>query len=71
MPIVSIIQKSDWVIHENIDMVSAALVPRAVHEEIKHMGGVALVKYIKSHMAINHFEHLISAAAASTVVAVN
>lgn len=67
--IVSIIQESDWVIHENINMISVSLVPRGLHEEVRHMGGVALVKYIKSHLAINHFEQFISAAATGTVIA--
>ena len=69
--LVSIIQKSDWVIHENIDMISASLVPRVAHEEIKHMGGVALVKYVKSHISMDYFEQLVNAAATGGVVAVH
>lgn len=68
--IVSIIQGSDWVLHENIDKVSISLVPRAIHEEIRHMGGVGLAKFIKSHMGFEFFERFVTAASTGSVQAV-
>ena len=67
--IVTIIQKSDWVMHENIDKLTISLVPRAFHEEIKHMGGVGLAKFLKNHMGFEFFERFVSAAATGTVQA--
>ena len=67
--LVSIIQKSDWVVHENIDMKSITLVPRNIHEEISHMGGVGLAKFLKSHMGFEFFERFVSAAATGVVIA--
>lgn len=67
--LVDIIQKSSWVIHENTDMLTATLVPRFLHEHTKHMGGVALVKYIESHVADTYFDRLVAAAATGVVIA--
>ena len=78
--LVSIIQKSDWVIHENIDMRTITLVSRSLHEEIKHMGGIgigntlglggeSIYKYLKSHMGQEFFDRLVSAAASNAVIA--
>lgn len=67
--IVTIIQKSDWVMHENIDKLTISLVPRAIHEEIKHMGGVGLAKFLKFNMGLEFFERFVSAAATGTVQA--
>ena len=69
--LVSIIQRSDWVIHENMDRLTATLVPRSIHQHVKHMGGVGLAKYLKSHMGMEFFERLVSAAATGTVLATN
>ena len=70
-----IIQKSDWVLHENIDLETITLVPEAIHSVaeggISHMGGVGLVKYLKSHMGFEFFERLISAAATGAVQGAN
>ncbi len=65
--IVTIIQKSDWVMHENIDMLSISLVPRTIHEEIKHMGGVGLAKFLKNNMGFEFFERFVSAASTGAV----
>ena len=67
--LISIIQRSDWVLHENIDMRSVTLVPRELHKKISHMGGFGLYKFIKSHMGIEFFERFISAAATGAVIA--
>ena len=70
--LVRIIQSNkDWVIHENIDRISATLVPRNLHSDIKHMGGVGLAKYLKSHMGKEYFDRLVSVAATYTVIAVH
>ena len=69
--LVSIIQRSDWVIHENMDRISATLVPRAIHQDVKHMGGVGLAKYLKSHMGMEYFDRLVSTAATGSVIAVH
>lgn len=67
--IVSIIQKSDWVMHENIDKLTITLAPRAIHEEIKHMGGVGLAQFLKKNMGFEFFERFVSAASTGTVQA--
>ena len=67
--IVTFIQKSDWVMHENIDKLTITLVPRAIHEEIKHMGGVGLAKFLKNNLGVEVFERFVSAAATGTVQA--
>jgi len=69
--LVNIIQGSDWVIHENMDKLTATLVPRSIHEHVKHMGGVGLAKYLKCHMGMEYFESLVSAAATGSVLATN
>ncbi len=67
--LVKIIKKSDMVLHENVDMQTITLVSRALHEEIKHMGGYALAKDLKYHMGKEYFERFISAAANGAVIA--
>ena len=73
--IVDIIRKSDWVLHENIDLKTVTLVSRSLHDKaeggIAHMGGFALAKYLKEHMGHIFFERLVSSAASSYVVAVS
>lgn len=69
--LVEIIQRSDWVIHENIDMISITLVPRLYHKLIPHMGGVGLVNFIKSHLGNIYFNQFISAASTAFVHAAN
>ncbi|MDI9243200.1 hypothetical protein [Fusibacillus kribbianus] len=73
--IVSIIQQSDWVMHENIDLATITLVPRSIHNVVEggiaHMGGVGLAKYLKSHMSMEFFERFISAAATGAIQATN
>lgn len=68
--LVKIIKKSDFVMHENIDMKSISLVNRELHEFIKHMGGYALAKDIKYHMGVEFFDRFVSAAASDAVIAV-
>lgn len=67
--LVDIIRKSDWVLHENPDMQSISLVSRAIHKEIKHMGGYGLAKNLKYHMGREFFERLVSSAASGAVIA--
>ena len=55
--------------HENIDKLTITLVPRAIHEEIKHMGGVGLAKFLKNNLGVEFFERFVSAAATGTVQA--
>lgn len=62
-----IIQKSDWVMHENIDMKTITLVPSSIHKGISHMGGRGLAKYVKMHMGQLYFERFVSQAASSAV----
>ena len=71
--LVNIIQSkgSEWVIHENMDRLTATLVPRSIHKHVKHMGGVGLAKYLKCHMGMEFFERFVSAAATGTVLATN
>lgn len=68
--LVSFIKEGGWLIHENIDMISATLVPKALHQEISHSGGVSLAQYLKSHMALEYFDRLVSTAATEIVIAV-
>ena len=73
--LVDIIQKSDWVLHENIDLTTITLVPEAIHSVaeggISHMGGFGLAKFLKSHMGFEFFERLISAASTGAVQSAN
>lgn len=65
--LVKLIQKSDMVIHENIDMLTITLAPRELHKLISHMGGVGLAKFLKCHMGMEFFEQLVSFAATGGV----
>jgi hypothetical protein len=67
----TIIQNSDWVMHENIDLATITLVPREIHKSIGHMGGVGLAKYLKSHLASELFDRFVSAAGTMAVQATN
>lgn len=62
-----IIEKSDWTLHENIDMKTVTLVPTEMHKEIRHMGGVGLAKHVKAHMGKIYFERFVSQAASTAV----
>lgn len=66
-----IIRSSTWVMHENIDKLTISLVPRAMHSEISHMGGVALEKYIKSHMGKELCDRLVSSLSTDAVLVGN
>lgn len=66
--LVELIKGSDFVMHENIDKLSITLAPRAIHEKISHMGGVALEQYIKSHMGKEFFDRLVSVAATGAIL---
>lgn len=69
--LVDIIQKSDFVLHENLDLQTITLVARKVHDKalggISHMGGYALAKFMKENMGIKFFDRFITSA--STVAA--
>ena len=69
--LVRLIQRSDWVLHENIDMQTITLVPRSVHDKaeggIAHMGGFALAKFLKSHMGSEFFDRILSMVGADLV----
>lgn len=73
--IVSIVRtrSNGWVMHENIDLKTITLVPRTLHDSfsggISHMGGFALVGYVKNHMGSEFFERFVSAAATALVIA--
>lgn len=69
--IVAIIQDSrnGWVMHENIDMKTITLVPRALHEEVSHMGGFGLAGHVKTHMGQTFFDRFVSFAATGSVIA--
>ncbi|MCH5256165.1 MAG: hypothetical protein J1D87_02685 [Lachnospiraceae bacterium] len=64
--LVDIIQKSDFVLHENLDLQTITLVARKVHDKalggIAHMGGYALAKFMKENMGIKFFDRFITAA---------
>ena len=72
--IVTIVQdtKNGWVMHENIDMKTITLVPRALHDVAKggiaHMGGFGLAGYVKNHMGQQFFDRFVSAAATEVVI---
>ena len=59
---IDIIQKSNYVIHENADLKTISLVSREAHEAVKHFGGVGLEKYLKTFMAEDYFERFLLAA---------
>ena len=58
--LVDIIQKSDWVMHENLDLKTITLVPRALHDKVKHLGGFAIAKHIKKMISSKYFDRLLS-----------
>lgn len=58
--LVDIIQKSDWVMHENLDLKTITLVPRALHDKVKHLGGFAIAKHIKKMISTRYFDRLLS-----------
>ncbi len=62
-----IIQKSDWTMHENIDMKTITLVPSKIHSALKHMGGYGLAKYLKFNMGREFFDRFVSQAASTAV----
>lgn len=69
----NIIQKSDYVLHENIDLKTVTLVARTIHDKanetgIGHMGGFGLANYLKYDVSANNFDQLVSAAASGAVI---
>ena len=73
--LVTIIQKSDYVLHENIDGKTVTLVLRSLHDKtnetgIPHMGGVALMNYVREHMGHLFFDRMVSAAKSGVIIAV-
>ncbi|SDB54374.1 hypothetical protein SAMN02910263_02763 [Butyrivibrio sp. INlla16] len=75
--IVSMVRDTNngWVFHENIDMKTITLAPRALHDKarggISHMGGFGLAKYLKKHMGSEFFERFVESAATGTVIAIS
>lgn len=75
--LVEIIQtrSNGFVLHENIDMMTITLVPRALHDTmeggIAHMGGFRLAEYVKAHMGSAYFERLLQAASTGVATATN
>ena len=67
--LVAIIQSSDMVLHENIDLRTITLVTRSLHDKAKdgiaHLGGFALAKYLKEHMGAEFWDRLLSAASSA------
>ncbi len=64
--IVRLIQRSDVVMHENIDLQTITLVSRRIHDSdlggATHMGGFGLAKYLKGHMGVEFFDRFLTAA---------
>ena len=71
--LVDIIKKSDYVLHENADMQTIALVARKVHDKAKggiaHLGGYAIAKFLKEQMGIKFFDRFLTAASTMAVEA--
>ena len=73
--LVKIIQtrSNGFVLHENIDMTTITLVPRALHDTMEggyyHMGGFRLAEYLKAHMGSAYFERLLAAASTGLATA--
>jgi Ca2+/Na+ antiporter len=73
--LVSIIRtkSNGWVMHENIDMKTITLVPRALHDAaeggVSHMGGFSLAGYVKTHMGQTFFDRFVAFAATGSVIA--
>ncbi|MCR5459250.1 MAG: HNH endonuclease [Acetatifactor sp.] len=64
------IKKSGLTLHENGDMKTITLMPRKIHESIKHMGGFGLAKHLKFHQGHERLSSFISAASMGTITAV-
>lgn len=68
-----LISKSDWVLHENLDLKTVSLVPRYLHDAaedgVKHYGGVGLAKYLKNYFGTTYFDRILSTAATGAVIA--
>ena len=62
----TIIQNSEYVMHENIDLKTITLVTRNLHDKgvggASHYGGKALMEHLKGHMAFEFFDRILSAA---------
>ncbi len=69
--LVDIIQKSDFVMHENLDLETITLVARKVHDKaiggIAHMGGYALAKFIKEEIGKRFFDRFLASASTMAV----
>ena len=46
--------------HENLDLMTITLVPRALHDKVRHLGGFALAKHVKKMISIKYFDRLLS-----------
>ncbi|MBQ2712848.1 MAG: hypothetical protein IJF71_05655, partial [Clostridia bacterium] len=64
--IVTDVEISPYVFHENIDLVSVSLVPRELHDKtvggVGHMGAISLIKYLKEKYGVEYLEEFIKAA---------
>lgn len=53
----------EWVLHENIDLISVTLVKRVLHDKgiggAAHTGGFALAKYLKEHIAEEFYDRFL------------
>lgn len=63
--------RNGYVLHENIDMQNITLVARDLHDEVKHMGGFALAKYIKFNIGTEFFERFLLTASSNVATAIN
>lgn len=73
--ILNIIKESEYVLHENSDLVTVSLVPRALHDKANgyfgasHMGGASLEAYVKNHFGKVYFDIFTNAASTGAVIA--
>ena len=67
--LVGIIKKSDWVLHENIDLQTVCLVPREIHSRVRHMGGFSLAKHLKEMIARKYYQRFITSVSSGVVQA--
>ena len=64
-----IVSKSSYVFHESADLVSIQLVSRELHDKVRgyngisHMGGIGLLKYLKSEYGVTNAGEYAAAAA--------
>ena len=74
--LVELIQNSEMVLHENIDLKSITLVARTVHDKanemgVGHFGGYGLAKHLKEYMAEKYYDRFLSALSTDLVLMQN